>query len=91
MLSKRRLRVIHWEWLSRALVTLLGRSPRETLTGLVGSDVVVVGTGSGEHEKLVEEVGVVYGGLKSGGSGKEVGSVAEKSAVLGSDVRYVHV
>lgn len=57
------------------------------LAGLVGSDVVVVGTGSGDHEKLVEEAGVAYGGLKSGGTGKEVGSVAEKSAFLGSDVR----
>eukprot|EP00571_Detonula_confervacea_P005794 CAMPEP_0172327748 /NCGR_PEP_ID=MMETSP1058-20130122/59990_1 /TAXON_ID=83371 /ORGANISM="Detonula confervacea, Strain CCMP 353" /LENGTH=439 /DNA_ID=CAMNT_0013044831 /DNA_START=13 /DNA_END=1332 /DNA_ORIENTATION=+ len=57
------------------------------LAGVVGSDVVVVGTGSGEHEKLVEEAGIAYGQLASGGSGKEVGSVAEKSAFLGSDVR----
>jgi len=56
------------------------------LAGVAGSDVVVVGTGSGSHDKLVEDAGAAYGKL-GGGSGKEVGSVAEKSAFIGSDVR----
>lgn len=57
------------------------------LAGVNGSNVVVVGTGSGSHEKLVEDAGNAYGSLSSAGSGKEVGSVAEPSAFIGSDVR----
>jgi len=54
-------------------------------SGVTGGDVVVVGTGGGVHEKLVEEVGRAYGGL--GGGGSEVAAVGEKSAFIGSDVR----
>jgi len=57
------------------------------LANVVGSDLVVVGTGGGEHERLVEQANAAYGGLKGGGSGKEVGSVGERSHFLGSDVR----
>ena len=59
------------------------------LAGVSGSDVVVVGTGSGVHDKLVEDASAAYGALASGGSGKEVGSVGTSSAFIGSDVRYV--
>ncbi|KAL3793805.1 hypothetical protein HJC23_006165 [Cyclotella cryptica] len=52
-----------------------------------GENVVVVGTGGGSHEKLVEEVEKVMGGLSSGGSTKEVGKVAEKAYFMGSDIR----
>ena len=57
------------------------------LSGVVGSNVVVVSTGKGEHDKLVEEASAAYGKLSSGGS--SVGSVGEASAFIGSDVRYV--
>jgi len=52
-----------------------------------GSDVCVVCTGSGEHDKLVEEVDNALGSLKSAGSGKEVAAVGEKAAFIGSDIR----
>lgn len=58
------------------------------LAGMTGSNVVVVGTGSGVHDKLVEEASAVVGKLSSdGGSGKEVVSAEDKSAFIGSDVR----
>eukprot|EP00584_Thalassiosira_punctigera_P010358 CAMPEP_0172525952 /NCGR_PEP_ID=MMETSP1067-20121228/954_1 /TAXON_ID=265564 ORGANISM="Thalassiosira punctigera, Strain Tpunct2005C2" /NCGR_SAMPLE_ID=MMETSP1067 /ASSEMBLY_ACC=CAM_ASM_000444 /LENGTH=459 /DNA_ID=CAMNT_0013309351 /DNA_START=30 /DNA_END=1412 /DNA_ORIENTATION=+ len=57
------------------------------LTGVNGSNVVVVGTGSGSHDKLVEDAGKAYGTLASAGTGKEVGSVGESTAFIGSDVR----
>jgi len=58
------------------------------LANVVGGDVVVVGTGSGEHAKLVEDAEKAYGGLASGvGSGSEVVKAEEKSAFIGSDVR----
>lgn len=56
------------------------------LAKVKGEDVVVVGTGGGSHEKLVEATEKALGGLKSGGS-KEVGSVAEKAYFMGSDIR----
>mmetsp|Transcript_8502 Transcript_8502/g.13437 ORF Transcript_8502/g.13437 Transcript_8502/m.13437 type:complete len:442 (-) Transcript_8502:385-1710(-) len=57
------------------------------LAGVNGSNVVVVGTGSGSHDQLVEDASKAYGTLASAGSGKEVGSVAESAAFIGSDVR----
>ena len=75
------------------------------LNGIVGADVVVVGTGSGNHDKLVEDASKAYGGLGADGSRKEGSSVGTegfspeahslpmagdgKSAFIGSDVRYV--
>jgi processing peptidase subunit beta len=56
------------------------------LAKVKGEDVVVVGTGGGSHEKLVEATEKALGGLKSEGS-KEVGSVAEKAYFMGSDIR----
>lgn len=56
-----------------------------------GSDVCVVCTGSGEHDKLVEEVEKALGSLKSAGSGKEVAAVGEKAAFIGSDIRLVRL
>ena len=56
-------------------------------SGVTGSNVCVVGTGSGDHDAFVEEVDKVLGGLQSSGSGKEVSSLGEKSVFIGSDVR----
>jgi len=56
------------------------------LGNVSGSNVIVVGTGCGNHEKLVEEAGKQYGDLKSVG-GSEVVAGGEKSAFIGSDVR----
>jgi processing peptidase subunit beta len=56
------------------------------LGNVSGSNVIVVGTGCGNHEKLVEEAGLAYGGLKSVG-GSVVVAGGEKSAFIGSDVR----
>ena len=49
-------------------------------------NIIVVGTGCGNHEKLVEEAGKQYGDMKSVG-GSEVVAGGEKSAFIGSDVR----
>jgi processing peptidase subunit beta len=46
-----------------------------------------VGTGNGSHEKLVAEAEKAYGSLSGASSSKAVGSVADKSAFIGSDVR----
>ena len=77
------------------------------LKNIVGADVVVVGTGSGNHDKLVEDASKAYGGLGADGSSRKEGSVGTegfspeahslpmagdgKSAFIGSDVRYVFV
>jgi len=58
------------------------------LGGVNGSNVVVVGTGGGSHDKLVAEAEAAYGSLSGSASdSKAVGSVADKSAFIGSDVR----
>ena len=54
-------------------------------SGIQGSNVVVVGTGS--HDQLVEESEKVLGGLKGGNKTSEVGSVVEKARFVGSDIR----
>ena len=60
--------------------------------GVNGSNVVVVGTGSGIHDQLVDVINKKLGGLKSSASGgNAVAEAGEASAFLGSDVRYVHV
>lgn len=56
------------------------------LAKVKGEDVVVVGTGSGSHDKLVEEANKVLGGLTAGGS-NEVGTVKNKARFVGSDIR----
>ena len=64
------------------------------LSKISGSDIVVVGTGSGHHDKLVEDVSKAYGTMaksSSGGSGKEIvqsNNGGESSPFIGSDVRY---
>uniref|UniRef100_A0A7S2PN78 Peptidase M16 C-terminal domain-containing protein n=1 Tax=Skeletonema marinoi TaxID=267567 RepID=A0A7S2PN78_9STRA len=57
------------------------------LGGVNGTNVVVVGTGNGSHEKLVAEAEKAYGSLSGASGSKAVGSVADKSAFIGSDVR----
>jgi len=57
------------------------------LSGVNGSNVVVVGTGTGSHEKLVVEAEKAYGTLSGTGSSKAVGTLADKTAFIGSDVR----
>ena len=57
------------------------------LGGVDGTNVVVVGTGSGSHEALVAEAEKAYGSLSGSAGSKAVGSVADKSAFIGSDVR----
>ena len=58
-----------------------------------GEDVVVAGTGSGEHGRLVEEAERAYGHLPKspaaagGGGTKAVVAAGEKSHFIGSDVR----
>jgi hypothetical protein len=51
-----------------------------------GEDVVVVATGEGSHDRLLEEAEKALGGLSGGGS-KEVGSVKGKPYFVGSDIR----
>ena len=63
------------------------------LSKISGSDIVVVGTGSGHHDKLVEDVSKAYGTVakSSSGSGKEIvqsNNGGESSPFIGSDVRY---
>merc|ERR1719253_2595081 len=57
------------------------------VAGVKGSDVVVAGTGSGNHQELVQRAEEAYGGLPGGGEGGAVATAREKSAFLGSDVR----
>jgi len=57
------------------------------LGGINGTNVCVVGTGSGSHDELVEEAEKAYGSLASAGTGKDVGEVVTKSHFIGSDVR----
>jgi len=62
------------------------------LSKISGSDIVVVGTGSGHHDKLVEDVSKAYGTVakSSSGSGKEIvqsNNGGESSPFIGSDVR----
>ena len=60
-----------------------------------GEDVVVAGTGSGEHDRLVEEAEKAYGHLPKSSSSaaaarggtKAVVGAGEKSHFIGSDVR----
>ena len=57
------------------------------LGGVNGTNVVVVGTGNRSHEKFVAETEKAYGSLSGASGSKAVGSVADKSAFIGSDVR----
>ena len=75
---------------AESIASLTASSVASLGANVVGSDVCVVTTGSGEHAKLVEEVDKALGSLKSSGSGKEVASVGEKSSFIGSDIRYVY-
>lgn len=80
------------EGTTESIASISAGDVSSVLAGITGSNVVVVGTGSGVHDKLVEEASAVLGKLSSdGGSGKEVVSAEDKSAFIGSDVRYVAV
>jgi hypothetical protein len=68
----------------------------DALSNIGGSNIVVVGTGCGHHDKLVEDVNAAYGMVAannsgSSGSGKEVvksnNEGGESSPFIGSDVR----
>ena len=60
------------------------------LAGVVGSDVVVAGTGGGmTHDELVEKAGVAYGELPGVGTRREVGKRVEPAPFIGSDMRCV--
>jgi processing peptidase subunit beta len=67
--------------------SLSASSVSSLMGGLTGSNVVVVGTGSGNHDKLVEEADKALGSLKSGAGSKAVGAVGEKPYFIGSDIR----
>ena len=77
------------EGTAESIASITNGDVAAVMASVTGSNVVVVGTGSGSHDELVENVSKSYGTLASAGSGKEVGSVAESSAFIGSDVRYV--
>lgn len=77
----------HLEGTAESIASVATGDVAGVLAGVTGSDVVVVGTGSGSHEKLVEEASVAYGKLASGASAKEVVVAGESSAFIGSDVR----
>jgi predicted Zn-dependent peptidase len=78
---------------SETVSSLTVADVRGLLSNVRGEDVVVVGTGSGEHDKLVDDVIKAYGTLPSssggggGGKGKAVVKAGEKSSFIGSDVR----
>lgn len=55
--------------------------------GVNGGSVVVVGTGGGSHDGLVEMAAGAYGKLEGGAGGSEVATVGESAAFIGSDVR----
>lgn len=66
----------------------------DALSNISGSNIVVVGTGCGHHDKLVEDVSAAYGKVAAnsgGGSGKDVvkstSEGGESSPFIGSDVR----
>mmetsp|Transcript_18950 Transcript_18950/g.26741 ORF Transcript_18950/g.26741 Transcript_18950/m.26741 type:complete len:304 (-) Transcript_18950:1627-2538(-) len=76
------------EGTTESIASISAGDVSSVLAGVTGSNVVVVGTGSGVHDNLVEEASAVLGKLSSdGGSGKEVVSAEDKSAFIGSDVR----
>lgn len=76
------------EGTKETIASLTADDVASLLGGIDGSSVTVVGTGNGDHAKLVEEVEKVLGGVKSAsGSGKEVAAAGEKSAFIGSDIR----
>lgn len=62
------------------------------MANIAGGDIVVVGTGVGYHDKLVEEVYAAYGNVakssESSGMVKSNGGGGESSPFIGSDVRY---
>lgn len=61
---------------------------KEAASRIAGSNVVVVGTGIGNHDTLVSMASEKYGSLP-GTTGKEVATAGEKAAFIGSDVRCV--
>ena len=72
---------------AESVASLSADDVASVLGGVNGTNVVVVGTGNGSHEKLVAEAEKAYGSLSGASSSKAVGSVADKSAFIGSDVR----
>ena len=75
---------------AESIASLTTEDVTNVVKGVKGSDVVVVGTGAGVHDKLVEETNAVLGGLSNvGSSGKDVVNASDASNFLGSDVRYV--
>ena len=71
---------------SESLSSVTSSDVSSMLAGVKGGDVVVVGAASGGHDKLVEEVEKVLGGLEGGKKG-EVGALKEKAYFVGSDIR----
>jgi len=75
---------------AETIASLTTEDVTNVVKGVTGSDIVVVGTGAGVHDKLVEETNTVLGGLSNvGSSGKDVVNASDASNFLGSDVRYV--
>ena len=72
---------------SDSVASLTSDDVASVLSGVNGSNVVVVGTGAGSHDKLVADAEKAYGSLSGAASSSAVGSVADKSAFIGSDVR----
>ena len=66
---------------------------QSAVDNIAGGDIVVVGTGCGHHDKLVEEVLAAYGNVakrsESSGMVKSTtgGGGGESSPFIGSDVR----